>query len=355
MLEENNNEFNIEQENTETEQPKYYSDIIVTPSIEDEEICAEKKSIRKDAVVVGLPSLSLFLIAIFWSTVYLFFTVKVAGMSEYDAIILSQNPAIQQILQIIISCFMFLIPFSIAAKVSGYRIDRLILFNKVEKDKILPFLFLGVGFCSFANIATTYATAIFEGFGIEYNVDFGENPKGLYGFLLSFIATAIVPALVEEFACRGVVLGILKKHGEGFAVITSAIIFGVMHGNFQQIPFATIVGLILGYIYIKTNSIWLCVIVHGINNAISVIFSYLGDIISVNIQNVLYMVYLTITLILTIFGIYLISKNEKLDFSLEKAEGKLTTKQKYSRFFTSWIIILFLALNFLEALLYFFV
>lgn len=354
MFDENNSEFNIEPDNTDIPQPQYYSDITITTNEEDAAIKEEKKSIRRDALIVGLPSISLFLIIFFWSTIYLFFTMDVAGMSFIEAKNLSENLAVQQILQIILSCVMFLIPFSIAAKASGNRIDRLILFNKVEKDKILPFLFLGIGFCSFANIAVNFASAIFENFGIRYEVDFGENPKGLFGFLLSFVATAIVPALVEEFACRGVVLGILRKHGEGFAIVTSAIVFGVMHGNFQQIPFATIIGLILGYIYVKTNSIWLCVIVHGINNAISVIFSYLDGVVEMNIQNVAYITYLIISFLLAILGIYLIDKNQNCDFSLKKVESKLTTKEKYARFFSSWIIILFLAVNVLEAIGYYF-
>ena len=253
----------------------------------DPEEVARKNSIRKIGLAIGLPSLALFAISFGWSFLYLFITMKCLKMTYNESIAIINNPAIQQILQITLSTLMFLVPFTIGAKCLKFKIGELIMFNKVKKGTFLPFLLIGMGFCSFANISVSYASSIFEGFGIEYDVDFGRNPEGVFGFLLSFIATAIVPAIVEEFACRGIMIGILKKYGEGFAVISSAVIFGIMHGNFEQIPFATMVGLILGYIYVKTGSIWTCMAVHCVNNSIAVIFSYLPNTALSNIIYIL--------------------------------------------------------------------
>ena len=274
-------------------------------------------------------------------------------MTMEEAIILSENPAVQQILQILLSCIMFLLPFTIAAKCIGLRIDQTIKFGKAKKGTFLPFLLFGIGFCSFSNIAMSYADQIFQGFGIDYDVDFGDNPTGVFGFLLSFIATAIVPALVEEFACRGIVLELLKKYGQGFAIVASSIIFGIMHGNFEQIPFAILVGLILGYIYVKTGSIWTGVLVHGVNNAISVIFTYLQNTMSLNMQNLLYMVYLIISMLAAVIGILLFAKKGDDNYNLVKHEDIITEKEKYIYFFTSWAIIVFIVLNLIEAMSYF--
>ena len=353
MLEENNN-FEINQNENEAPQPEITVEP-VNPYGFIPETYRKKRDIRRLALVCGIPCLCLSLIGFLWVYVYLFFTIKIAGMSYTEAVELSQNPAMQQIMQIILSCLMFLLPFTVAAKCAGVRIDNTIQFGKAKRGTGLPFLLFGVGFCSFANIAMSYSSAIFEGFGIDYNVDFGDNPQGIFGFLLTFIATAIVPALVEEFACRGIVLGLLKKYGEGFAIITSSIVFGIMHGNFEQIPFAVMVGLILGYIYVKTGSIWISVAVHGANNAISVIFSYLENVMTVNMQNLLYLVYLIISMMVAVFGILLFAKNSDENYGLEKQEDVITEKQKYTWFFTSWVIILFIVFNFIESLTYFFV
>lgn len=349
MIEENNNEINME--NTDENVDKI-------PNTEKDpyeyipESYRKKREIRRLAAIVGIPTICISAITYLWSFAYIFLTTSVAGMTVSEAIKLSEDPAMQQILQIILSCLMFLLPFSVAAKCAGVRIDKTIQFSKAKKGTFLPFLFFGVGFCSFSNIAMSYAESIFQGFGIDYEFDFGDNPTGVFGFILSFIATAIVPALVEEFACRGIVLGLLKKHGEGFAIVTSSIIFGVMHGNFEQIPFAVFVGLILGYVYVKTNSIWPCVAVHGINNAVSVIFNYLENSLTVELQNVLYIVYLIATLIIAVIGVLLFAKSDE-DYALEKKEDTITEKAKYISFFTSWVMILFIAINFVNAMKYF--
>ncbi len=354
MLEENNFDIN------KTEQP-IFDDVSYQYDYTNE-LYREKRDIRRIAATIGIPCVSLSFITLVWSFVYIYVTTKFMGMSYSDAVSLTEDAAVQQILQIIISAFMFLLPFPIAARCAGYRIDSLIKTNKPVKNMALPFFAIGVGFCCFANIAVNYCSAFFEGMGIEYEVDYGDNPKGFLGFVLSFIAIAIVPALVEEFACRGIVLGLLRKYGDGFAIITSSIVFGVMHGNFDQIPFAVMVGLILGYIYVKTNSIWISVAVHCANNAISVIFTYLDNSLSTNIQNLLYLVYLILGLLATIFGIYLLSKlalsksseeNHFENFGLNSSNTLSTNKQKYTYFFTSWSILLFFAFNIYEALTYF--
>ncbi len=348
MFDENNNIIPENEDGQEVTPPVYAPSPFVPP------FYYEKRTMRRTALGVGIPCICLTLIGFVWSAVYLFFTVNVAKMSYSQAVELSQNPAVQQILQIMLSALMFLVPFGISAKCMGLRIDKTIDFGKANKGTALPFLLLGIGFCAFFNIALSYVSSWFDSFGIDYEVDFGKNPSGIFGFLLTLAATAIVPALVEEFACRGIVIGLLKKYGEGFAIITSSVVFGIMHGNFEQIPFAIMVGLVLGYIYIKTKSIWVCVALHGANNAISVIFSYLEGFASTNLQNLLYIVYLIAALLAAISGVFLLAKNGSEAYEIkENNDIGITKKQKYTWFFTSWSIILFIIFNFVEALSYF--
>lgn len=350
MLDDNN--FDINRENEQV-QKETVSEPVSPYAIIPEEY-HEKRKIRYMAAAVGIPAISLSAIGYFWGYAYLFITTKFLGMTKDNALELLQNQGMQQFLQILLSCLMFLVPFSIAAKCIGVSIDDTIKFGKAKKGTFLPFVLFGVGFCAFTNIAMSYSSAFFDTFiKQEYNTPRTSTPSGIYGFILSFIATAIVPALVEEFACRGIILGLLRKFGDGFAIITSAIIFGVMHGNFDQIPFATVVGLILGYIYVKTESIWPCMLVHGINNAISVLLTYSVGIISVETQNAVYIMYLVIAMLLAIFAVLLFSKKCDGNYSLERKSSILSEKQKYIAFFTSWLIIIFLISNLYEAVSYF--
>ena len=240
------------------------------------------------------------------------------------------------------------------AKGFKYKISNIALFKKAEKGNRLTLFLIGISFCSFANIAVNYAASIFEGMGIEYNVDFGENPKGIFGFLLTLIATMAVPALVEEFAVRGVALGILRKFGDSFAIFTSSILFALMHRNFQQIPFAFLVGLVLGFITVKCDSVWIAVAVHAFNNGTAVLLEFLTEKMSTPISSLVFSLFFMATLILGIVALIFSDKKEDL-FKLEKSDTIMTEGTKYKKFLLSFPVVLFTIVCLIEAVGYFFI
>ncbi len=94
--------------------------------------------------------------------------------------------------------------------------------------------------------------------------------------VMTFITMAVIPGFVEEFLFRGLVQSNLRPYGRGVAIIGSAVLFGIMHQNIQQIFYATMAGLVLGYIYEATDSIWCCILLHLFNNGFSVLSSALA-------------------------------------------------------------------------------
>ncbi len=82
---------------------------------------------------------------------------------------------------------------------------------------------------------------------------------------------ALAPAICEELAFRGFMFGGLVRNNGGLrAIIITAIMFGISHGVLQQSIAATIMGLLLGWIALKTGSVLPCILVHFTNNALSV-------------------------------------------------------------------------------------
>ena len=126
---------------------------------------------------------------------------------------------------------------------------------------------------------------------------------------------AVAPALIEEFLFRGVIMGSLLRFGKPFAIFTSALVFGLVHGNLVQIPFAFMVGLVIGAMVVETNSIWTGVIIHFINNFISLCLDYLSRVIDENILNVFYTFLLASIIIMGFFGFYILSVKKKNLFS----------------------------------------
>ncbi len=274
------------------------------------------------------------------------------GFSSENIYNILKDAAVNKAFQIAASALLFTLPFILVFKCSGYKIRELVNFDKPDKKLVIPLFLMGISFCAFSNIAVSVSSSLFQSFGINYEVDFGEDPKGLFGFLLTLIATAVIPPLVEEFACRGLILGVLRKFGDGFAIITSSIVFGLLHGNFEQIPFAFLVGLVLAYITVKSGSLWIAVAVHAFNNLIAVIFTSLEAVIPQTVGNVCYTFLLVILMLLGLLSLILFKKNN-ISYSIEKSETKANEKQKYKWFFGSAAIIIFIVIAVLESMAYF--
>lgn len=73
---------------------------------------------------------------------------------------------------------------------------------------------------------------------------------------LIIVVTVIIVPILEEFVFRKLILDRLSVYGNIFAIIMSAALFGLYHGNFYQLFYAFMLGLIAGYVTVKGGS-WL--------------------------------------------------------------------------------------------------
>lgn len=87
---------------------------------------------------------------------------------------------------------------------------------------------------------------------------------------LALLATCIFVPIMEELIYRGVVMGELRQIcSDRTAILIQAAIFGLIHANFIQSVYAFVLGLVIGYIYYKSQSILLSIASH-------VLFNFLG-------------------------------------------------------------------------------
>lgn len=94
-----------------------------------------------------------------------------------------------------------------------------------------------------------------------------ENATGANETLSMFIYGSFLAPFGEEILFRGFLLQNFKRYGVRFAIIFSAILFGIYHGNIVQTPFAFILGLLLGYITVSYGLKY-AIAVHIFNNMI---------------------------------------------------------------------------------------
>lgn len=100
-----------------------------------------------------------------------------------------------------------------------------------------------------------------------------NNPLGI-------ISIVVMAPLVEELLFRGAIQGYLmrKWNMPYLGIVISSLIFGVVHGNPAQIPFAFVVGMALGWMYYLTGSLIPGILMHFINNGSSVLlYALSGD------------------------------------------------------------------------------
>lgn len=92
--------------------------------------------------------------------------------------------------------------------------------------------------------------------------------------LSGIIVIAVSPAICEEVMARGVIMRGYERFGKKTALVVSALLFSLMHRNIQSLVSIFIIGLILGYVVYRTNSIFAGMIVHFINNSFAVIATF---------------------------------------------------------------------------------
>ena len=86
------------------------------------------------------------------------------------------------------------------------------------------------------------------------------------------LSVGVLGPIIEEFIFREGVEGYMLRNGvnKWVAIFGSALAFGIIHLNPAQVPFAAVMGIILGIIYYKSGNIVLTSILHILNNSIAV-------------------------------------------------------------------------------------
>jgi membrane protease YdiL (CAAX protease family) len=115
-----------------------------------------------------------------------------------------------------------------------------------------------------------FTSMFFPNVALEY----AETLDGA-SFLSTLLTMAILPALLEELSLRGVFLSGYRRLGTWKAIFCTALLFGLLHMNPQQFPYAFFAGLFFCFLVERTGSIWASIIPHFIINTTNVIAMFL--------------------------------------------------------------------------------
>ncbi|MBR5636392.1 MAG: CPBP family intramembrane metalloprotease [Pseudobutyrivibrio sp.] len=175
---------------------------------------------------------------------------------------------IGRLMCLLIAALFCLLPMWIIYKGMPKLIPSHIEKNEIIKSIIWVILVVVVGVLT--NIILTKSGLIY------HSANFSKASKTLTdgSLWIKILCNALVIPVLEELLMRGIIAGQLCLwYGPVQAVVLSTICFGIIHNNIVQFIYAVIVGLALGFMYVKNKRLWMCFVAHGLINLIAIIFS----------------------------------------------------------------------------------
>lgn len=153
------------------------------------------------------------------------------------------------------------------------------------------------------------------------------NVTTVKGFSVNLLMIALLPAIGEEFLFRGLFVKFFKDWTKNshIAVWLSAIIFSLIHFQFYGFLPRMMLGVLLGYLFVWSGTIWVPVFAHFINNGSAVVGSFMQSkgLIKTDIDELFShqssYIYLFISIIATIVFIVVFYNMEKRRVNIKSA------------------------------------
>jgi len=252
------------------------------------------------------------------------------------------------IIQVLILFFLSVYGFRKYTKMSTNKVFEEYKFKKITKKSVFLCLLMGIAVYFLNSYIASFFYFFLSLFGYSTsNLVTLPSSYSVWLLLLNVIFTAVLPAVCEETVHRGMLLSQIRKKNEAMAILISSILFGLLHINIYQFFYATILGFLLAKITLASDSIYPAMIVHFMNNALNVYFSFasINNLFSAKLVNivfamgnmntifgvlffVLFFVFLLLALKLLFNEIKRESHRQKLS-TLREGLGKFITRKIY--------------------------
>lgn len=151
-----------------------------------------------------------------------------------------------------IVCAAFIIGYrqrvSAGIRAAGWRSCMLAVF---AQSAVYPFLLFVSNLCAYLMPDLT--------------LDAGSETESVLidiGFPVGYVILALIPSVVEELICRGVIYGAVRNKSMLSAVVVSTLCFSLMHHNIDQIAYTAFFGILLCFIREYSGSVFPCILAH---------------------------------------------------------------------------------------------
>lgn len=110
----------------------------------------------------------------------------------------------------------------------------------------------------------------------EYSIAYQETAEVLYSpsLMVQILCLGIVTPIMEEYIFRGLIFKRLRnRFSVRRAIVSSALFFGIYHGNLVQMIYGTLSGILLAYLYEKYGSLKAPILAHMLMNTVACILT----------------------------------------------------------------------------------
>ncbi len=192
----------------------------------------------------------------------------------------------EQLVYMIMYIFVYPIGGSLAALIfyktrkreTGLRLSQTFCRPQMNAGWIIKYMIITWGLSLLMSIITNIILQLLKSLlhlnFSDISFDFGD---GIGGFIVSFVSLSIFAPIFEEIIFRSAVYRHTEIMGQSFAVVFSAIVFALMHGNLEQLPYTFVMGLGFAYLFAKTRSLLIPMLLHFLTNTTTVIFTSIID------------------------------------------------------------------------------
>lgn len=299
----------------------------------------ERRSLRNAGNGIGLTALGYVAIsfaAAFFYEILIIFLYPAANIHGF----LYVTEATEWTFNLVFYIISLIVPFGIYALCMKMPLKVAVPLRKAKFDLTLGGVLIGLGGSVIASYATGYLQLALEAIGIGISMPEYALPETVPGLVLYALSMTVAPAFIEEIVFRGIMMQSLRRYGDIFALVASALIFGIFHLNLIQMPYAFILGLFIGYFVMRTGSLWVGIIIHFINNSVAVVFEFAEVSVSEEALIIANLVYNLVCVILAVIAVVLILARYKDMFRFERSRTLLSGGKKTLYFITSPALIL---------------
>lgn len=297
-------------------------------------IVTERRMLQRYSNGLGFATLLYFLLAavvpflLLWGVSFFRPAIRIYGNQ------VMASGSVIQLVNLLSSAICLFLPFFLFILLSHIPMRIAFPLKKFSASLCVPCVFLALAVSVIGVTSSSLIGGLLSFAGLQPHTSL-YLPQTAAARVLFGLQLCIVTPIVEEFVFRGMIFQSMRRFGDSFALIISATLFALFHGNLVQAPNAFLMGLVIGYFVLYSGSLWVGVIIHAVNNTLSFGMDFVCSSLSEQYQNLFMLAVFAFYLIAGIAALLILVRKYPNMFMFIRSTTLSTERIKYRVAFTS--------------------